>query len=193
MPRGQPPEQLSLGPELSVLPTRLFFFAIRPVTTAIAHISGLNGRLRRDGLMLGRPVDADRLHLTLYPLGAFADQVPPDLVQTASMAAGTIGKDSFEVTFNRIGGRGRLLLRSSDRLTALRELQQSLSNVLARVGLSRGAERAFSPHITLSYDFCDVSERELDPVSWPVTQFVLIESLLGKHKHIERGVWDIQH
>jgi 2'-5' RNA ligase len=51
---------------------------------------------------------------------------------------------------------------------------------------------AFNPHITLSYDDSDVPEQKIEPISWTVSQFTLTESLLGKHKHIERGRWQIQ-
>lgn len=149
-------------------------------------------RLRNDGIMPGRPVDTDRLHLTLHHLGDFVDQIPPSLLLTAQAAAAAVKVPPLEVAFDRIGGtRGQFLLRASDGSLALRHFRQTLSTALIKEGLRRYVDPAFTPHITLSYDFSDAPEMSIEPIAWTVHEFVLVDSLLGKHRHIKKGSWQI--
>ena len=193
MRRNLPPKQPSLGAEFDIEPSRRLFFAIRPDVGATGRLTCLMERLRHDGIMPGRSVEADRLHITLHHLGDFDDQIPPSLVPTASMAAATVRMQPFGVAFDRVGGTlGPLLLRASDGARALRMLRQALSEALIKVGLRRHVTSAFNPHMTLSYDFGDTPKQAIELIDWTIREFVLIESLLGKHKHIERGCWSLR-
>src|SRR6266567_3463610 len=178
------PEQLSFAPEFDIRPRHHLFFGIWPDVGATSRLARLMGQLRHDKIMPGRPVDPDRLHVTLHRLGVFADQIPASLIPTAGAAAATVKTQPFDVAFDRVGGtRGLFLLRASDGPVALRAFRQTLSAALIRAGLRHRVDSAFSPHVTLSYDFSDVPERPVDPIRWTVQQFVLIESLLGEHRH----------
>lgn len=186
-------EQPSLAGLFDSQPRHRLFFGIWPDAAAAESLTRLMARLRENGIMPGRPVDTDRLHLTLHHLGNFADQIPPSLMPSARAAAATVGMPPFEVVFDRIGGtRGQFLLRASDGLVALRHFRQTLSTTLIKAGLSRYIDPAFTPHVTLSYDFSDAPEIAIEPIRWTVHEFLLIESLLGKHQHIRRGNWSIQ-
>ena len=150
-------EQLSVGREFDVKPGHRLFFGIWPDVGATDRLTRLTARLRNDRIMPGKPVDADRLHVTLHHLGDFVEQVPPSLVPTASLAAATVRMRPFDVTFDRIGGtRGPFLLRASDRSEALMEFWQTLSAALVKAGLRGRVDAVFNPHVTLSYDFSDV-------------------------------------
>lgn len=186
-------EQLSFGREFDIKPRRRLFFGIWPDVDATERLTRLMARLRNDKIMLGKPVDVDRLHVTLHHLGDFVDQMPPSLVPTASLAASTVRTRPFKIAFDRFGGtRGQLLLRASDGSAALMEFRETLSAALIKAGLRSRVDTAFNPHVTLSYDFSDVPERSIDPIGWTVRQFVLIESLLGEHRHVEQGCWSIR-
>jgi 2'-5' RNA ligase len=186
MPLDHSPGQPAFGPEFESAPRHRLFFAIWPDAGAI-------GRLTKLTALPGRPVDADRLHVTLHHLGDFVDQIPPSLVPTARLAAATVRMQPFEVAFDLIGGtRGPFILRASDRLEMLLEFRQTLSAALIKSGLGRRVNPEFSPHVTLSYDRSDAPEQKIEPINWTVSQFVLTESLLGKHKHIKRASWPIQ-
>src|SRR5260221_2638117 len=165
-------EQLPFGRELDIEPTHRLFFGIWPDDGAIDRLTRLMARLRNDKIMPGRPVDADRLHVTLHHLGDFGSQVPPSLVPNASMAAATIKMQPFNVTFDRVGGtRGQFLLRASNESAALMEFRKILSTALVKVGLRDRVKTAFNPHVTLSYDFSDVPERQVEPITWTASQF----------------------
>jgi 2'-5' RNA ligase len=175
------------------LPRHRLFFGIWPVDHAAEILTRLMARLSRDRIMPGRPVDTDRLHITLHHLGDFADQIPPSLPPTAQAAAATVRMPPFEVVFDRIGGtRGQFLLRASDGSVALRHFRQTLGTALIKAGLRRQIDPAFIPHLALSYDFSDAPEMPVEPIAWTVRESVLVESLLGKHQHIKRGSWSIQ-
>src|ERR1700677_1665051 len=193
MRRIFPPPQPSLGAEFDIEPSRRLFFAIRPDVGATGRLTYLMAFLRHDGVMPGRLVEPDRLHITLHHLGDFDGQIPPSLVPTASMAAASVRMQPFGVAFDRVGGTtGPFLLRASDGARVLRMFRQALSEALIRAGLRRHVAAAFNPHMTLSYDFSDIPEQTIEPIDWTVREFVLIESLLGKHKHIERGCWSLR-
>jgi 2'-5' RNA ligase len=182
-----------LGAEFDVEPSRSLFFAIRPDVGATGRLTYLMERLGRDGIMPGRSVEPDRLHITLHHLGDFDDQIPPNLAPTASMAAATGEDAAFWGRFRSCGGTiGPFLLRASDGARTLRMFRQTLSEALIKAGLRRHVASAFNPHMTLSYDFGDTPEQIIEPIDWTIREFALIESLLGKHEHIERGCWSLR-
>jgi len=43
----------------------------------------------------------------------------------------------------------------------------------------------FTPHVTLLYDPRSVEEHPIEPISWTVSEFVLIHSMQG-HAHLAR-------
>lgn len=168
------------------------FFGIWPDAQVAERLTRLMARLHCDGIMPGRPVDMDRLHLTLHRLGDFVDQIPLSLMPAAQAAAAAVKVPSFEIVFDRVGGtRGQFLLRASDGSLALRHLRQTLSTALIKKGLRRYIDQDSTPHVTLSYDFSDASEMAVEPIAWTVHEFVLVESLLGKHQHIRKASWQI--
>jgi len=173
-------------------PQHRLFFGIWPDAQAAKSLTHLMVRLHHDGIMPGRPVDTDRLHLTLHHLGDFVDQIPPSLLPAAQAAAAAVKVLPFKVVLDRIGGtRGQFLLRASDGSLALRHFRQTLSAALIKEGLRRYVDPAFAPHVTLSYDFSDAPEMSIEPIAWTAHEFVLVESLLGKHQHIKKGSWQI--
>ena len=142
--------------------------------------------------MPGQPVDTDRLHLTLFHLGDYVDQIPPDLVPAARAAAGKVRFAPFEAIFDCVGGtRGQFLLRATDELASLRSFRTALGSALIEAGLRRHIGGGFTPHVTLSYDFSDAPETHVAPIGWTVREFHLVESLLGKHRHIRLGSWPL--
>jgi 2'-5' RNA ligase len=134
MRRILPPEQPSLGAEFDIKLSRSLFFAIRPDVGATGCVTGLMERLHRDGILRGRLVEPDRLHITLLHLGNFGDQIPSNLVPTATMAAATVRTQPFGVAFDRVGGTtGPFLLRASDGARALRMFRQRLREVVPEI------------------------------------------------------------
>ena len=184
------PEQLSFfgGGQL-----RRLFFAIQPDGPASSRVAELTEQLRARGALSGKPVEPERLHVSLHHVGDFMDQMPRRLVADVSGAARTIAMEPFEVAFDRAGGtKGPFILRASDDVPVLQSFRKSLNTALARAGFKRTLRARFTPHVTLSYSVNTAAERRIAPVSWTVRDFVLIESLYGKHQYVLRGRWPFQ-
>jgi len=99
--RTQPSRQLTFGEAFDDRPRHRLFFGLWPDAHAVESLTRLMTQLRRDRIMPGKPVDPDRLHLTLHHLGDFVDQIPPSLLPTAQAAAATVKMTPFEVVFDR--------------------------------------------------------------------------------------------
>jgi 2'-5' RNA ligase len=59
-------------------------------------------------------------------------------------------------------------------------------------GIVKPAPSRFMPHVTLLYDRQTVDAQGITPVSWRVTEFVLVHSLLGQSRHIVLGRWPLR-
>ena len=64
--------------------------------------------------------------------------------------------------------------------------RRALVTALKASGLK--TDSGFTPHITLLHDDRSVPPKEVKPISWIATEFVLIHSLLGqtRHQHLAR-------
>ena len=118
--------------------------------------------------------------------GKVMDSLPADVLNPC-------GRWPFTVTFDLLHSTtGHILLRASDGAPALHAFHEKLTKALVRAGMRRWLAWNFNPHVTLSYGACAVHERAIEPVSWTVRDFGLIESLYGPHRHIERGRWMLE-
>ena len=189
-------------PEPAV-PTDRLFFAILPDPATAVKIGDFTQQLSQNHGLRGRPLLADRLHITLHHVGDFAG-LPDDLVDSACQAAAKIHAAPFDVTFDRVLSFGRksrnrpiVLLgnqTTSGGLADLMVFQKDVYAQMCRAGLQGDKQIArqnahFTPHTTLLYDMNEVPEQAIEPISWRVTEFVLVHSLLGKTKHIHLARW----
>lgn len=198
------PQQSALDgffiPEPAV-PTDRLFFAILPDPgpATAAKIGAFTQQLSHDHCLRGRPLLADRLHITLHHLGDYAG-VPDGLIDRACQAVAQISAASFEVTFDRamsFAGRPRnrpFVMRGNERqnggLAALMVFQKTMYHAMCRAGLQGPRANAkFAPHVTLMYDDQGITEQAVEPITWLAHDFVLIRSLLGQTKHIHLGRW----
>ena len=186
------PHQLSLfeEPPEYLIPHALFF-ALLPDDKAAGDAAHLVRHLRGQRLRLQKPLEPQRLHVTLCGLGGYVGQMPPRLLTHADTAVTALRTDPFPVSFDRLhGANGRLLLRPSS-AAPLHDFGSRLRTTLIKAGLRRWLRWRFSPHMTLSYAAEDLPETQIDPVTWTVRDFVLVESLQGLHQHIRRGQWPL--
>lgn len=188
------PEQLSFaGFDAAPQPTDRLFFAIYPDPETAARIAGLAGRLRDEHGMKGRPLAAERLHVTLHHLGDYVG-APRGVVDVAIEAAAAVAKPAFDIVFDRAAsfhGRPRnrpFVLRGGDGVMAF---QQALGVAMMKAGLGRWAEQHFTPHVTLLYDDLCIAEQAIEPVGWTAREFVLVHSLLGRTQHIPLARWPL--
>lgn len=126
----------------------------------------------------GRPVPSAHLHLTLV----FPGSVPADRVPALREQASAVRGASFTLTLDRIDCFPRAAVAwigPSVTPPALQALAGALSDACTRAG-TPGDGRSFSPHVTLRRRIArQPVPAAVPPVSWPVRDFVLVESGSG--------------
>ena len=178
-------------------PRDRLLFLIFPIVDAAAQITRLAWEKRGEHRLRGKPLAAERLHVTLHHLGDY-DGLPRDRVAAAREAAEVIDTPPFDITLDRTesfshGERNRpFVLFGSDGVAALTAFQRALGASMTRVGLGRWAKPQFNPHVTMLYDDQNVEEQAVEPVSWTAREFVLVHSQLGETRHIVLGRWPLR-
>jgi 2'-5' RNA ligase len=92
---------------------------------------------------------------------------------------------TFTVAFNSVesfrgkSGNQPLFMRGDDGVTGLAMLQHRLGSAMEKAGLGR-CVRHYTPHMTLLRGDRLVGDPDVNVISWPVQEFVLVHSLLGR-------------
>jgi RNA 2',3'-cyclic 3'-phosphodiesterase len=171
------------------IPTDRLFLAIFPDPAYAVRFETFAARHLAARRMDGMPVEASRLHLTLFHLGDYTE-LPPGLVTQATEALSRLEAEPFTIRFDQIGSfnnrssHGDFVLTSSDGNDVLRTLHQQLALHLNAAALNSYTKGSFTPHMTLAYNRPAVPFQQIEPVIWPAHEVVLIHSLLGKTRHI---------
>ncbi|MDR6206902.1 2'-5' RNA ligase family protein [Paraburkholderia graminis] len=196
------PEQLWLpGLEAPPTPTDGLFFAVFPDTSTAASISKLAQELCGEARARGKPLAANRLHVTLRHLGTFAGGLPQAQVAAAMQAAASVRVAPFTVEFDTVESfaskprPGPLVLTGTEGVVGLHTLHDALRSALESCGIDshRGSGAvAFTPHVTLAYGLPWAAPRPVEPVCWNVRGFALIHSLLGRTRHIALARWPLE-
>jgi 2'-5' RNA ligase len=166
--------------------SRLYLGAV-PDSDARAKIARLGGVLKRAHRFAGRPIQPDRLHVSLLFLGSRSE----DLVRIGQEVGTVVRMPTFDVVFDRtVSFRGKpgqrpFVLVGRDGCSPLQSLRQQMVEALMRKGVKGWARRAFTPHVTLWYGERELAENPIEPIGWTVREFVLIHSLRG-HTHLAR-------
>lgn len=174
-------------------PQQTLFFAVLPPASELPRIEQKAQALRLQHGLTGKPIRADRLHVTLLSLGGHDAAVPQDLIDAASAVASTLVMPGFAVVFDRalsFPGSGALVLRGDDAATPISSFRQALGQALARAGLRTWPSN--TAHMTLVYDDRHVQEHRIEPMRFAVEEFVLIHSLTGQSVHRHLGRWPLR-
>ena len=171
------------------------FLALFPDAPASRHIAQVAHQLRAKHGLRGKVLPTDHFHVSLHHLGDF-HRLPEHIIQAAGMAATKAAAtvQPFEARFDRANSfvnkptnRPCVLLDGGVNM-ALREFQFQLVKAF---GAGR-SHQAFTPHLTLFYDDHIVVEELVNPVSWKVTEFVLVHSVVGEGRYERLGHWPLQ-
>lgn len=167
--------------------TDRLFFALRPDLAAAVRIHALSLRLGEEYGLTGRPLALERLHLTLSFLGDH-DGLPPPLLAAADASAKRLRAAPFELTLDRVvsferKGAAPLVLCHEEPCSPLEDMRRQL-----------GADpmQEFRPHVTLRYDPKRIALRTVTPISWTVTEVLLIRSLIGRGHHEVLGRYPLR-
>ena len=144
----------------------------------------------------GRLLEAARLHVSLFAVGAYLDVRPDADIARWCRAGAAVRCLSSEIVFDRVasfGGEGNpLVFKSADDVgvAGLLALHQALGIELANTG-ERVKRQRITPHMTMSYRGKRIAETAIEPVRWQLHELVLIDSHVGAHRHDVIGRWPL--
>lgn len=155
----------------------------KPPPQAAARIAAL---LRNDP---GR--GQELLHVTLLKLFDL-HHAPPQWLPTLIAALDAFDGAAFPLAFDRIENTKAVTLRTRAPLPEARAFQAALVRHLLerRAPLMLGTTP--EPHLTINYGGDRVGTQKIEPVGWAVEEILLIESVVGKARHVEHGRWPLR-
>lgn len=165
------------------------FFALWPDAALRRDIDDVSARLEHAHAVGGRRLSPDRYHLTLQFLGDFRPPLDA-LLGGACAAADRMHVPPFELVLDCAGGfRGSRVAWLGTRQVPgeLQQLWDGLGDALRQQQVPMKTGERFSPHLTLQRNV----RRHLDtipvePLRWPVSGFVFIDSQPGQPYRIVR-------
>lgn len=191
-----PPDQYYLpGFEPEPLQEKNFFFAVMPIPPAREEIASRRVTVCREHGLVGKPLDPERLHISLHNIGDH--RLRPATIEVAQRAAARAAQTTppFEVTFDqmaRFGGRFKgqaLALCTEQSQPGLDALSWNLAKMLAEYRFPDHSGRKLNAHVTTMYGETPPTPIAVPAVSWTAAEFVLIESLVGQSIYREHGRW----
>jgi 2'-5' RNA ligase len=138
------------------------------------------------GMVTGKPVPIDNLHITL----AFLGDVGLDQVDRLAHMLGRIEQAPYSLTLDRIGcfPRARVVwLGASRRSRSFAKTRRRVNQVLDQTGF-RTEKREAVPHVTLFRKARPLRDVPFDPIDWPVSEVCLVESNLSPEGAIYRVI-----
>lgn len=163
-------------------PHRLFF-ALWPDVELRQGIATIAAKLEGDCAPGGRRLRADRYHLTLQYLGDYSP-FPQVLVTQACAAADTLCLSAFDLQLDRAGsfaGSQVWWLGTQLLPDGLQRLWDGLGHALAKARVRVISPPGFTPHLTVQRDVRKlIPLTPVEPLAWPVREFVLIDSQPGR-------------
>ncbi len=147
-----------------------------------------------------KPMAADRLHTTLVPLGSYEDRIPAEVLRVVHGAGALVHEAPFRVCFDTLQSRSprrdigtvELAGRGAG-VQPLFRLRRQLVDALINAGWPSGWIRAsFYPHITVDYRHEPVDMQRVTPLTWDVTELLLVDSHYGQGRHEVLASWPLQ-
>ncbi len=171
------------------------FFGLSLPAVKAEQIMQLTQAVVERRCLIATPRPADLLHVSLVGVGDFTGPLPVSIIEAAKAGVSTLRIAPFEVTFSSVASYGgnAIVLQACAGDGVLVEFREALRLALWKAGVrlpEKGARSGFSPHVTMAYGD-RVSGFPVDPISWTVDEFVLIDSWVGQSKHVTLGRWPL--
>lgn len=165
-----------------------FFFALKPdpVTARQTHAFA-EAELGAKGLL-----EPDRLHVTLA-ITADMPTVPSGLIDALQRAGAAVRAESFDVLLDHLSGGGSTVaLRPARVIRSLQALQAQIAAAMTQERIAVREGWRFSPHLTLCYrKGAGPIDKAVTGFRWQATDFVLIHSFVGWHRHDILARWQL--
>jgi len=169
------------------------FFALQPPEIARARSASVAAQMIGHQHLRGRLLSPERLHVSLLSIGCFVGPGPLHIVNDVKKLARAVVMPPFELSFDRVAsfGAGALVLTGGESAGDVMRLRHSLKLTLAKAGVKLRSRKSFMPHMTMAY--ADrMPTLAIEPICWPASEFVLIDSLIGQSKHVLLGRWPLR-
>lgn len=168
------------------------FLTLLPEGDAGERIDQFAQRSRAAHGLWGTPLGINRYHVSLLSLGGYF-QLPPQLVTKANTVFAPIAAVTprFEVSFDR-ALTFKTRQRNQPFVLCGDGENDALMNFQRRLCIASGsASDSFNPHVTLLYDSKPIDEHPIEPVSWTVSELVLVRSFYGQSRHEHLARWPL--
>lgn len=170
-----------------------------PDERARAEIAGVEERFRKSHRVSGSTVGAERLHLTLSPMGK-PERLRQPLESALVAAAGQVRAKAFEVTldsavrFSASDNRFPFVLcADAETIEPALALRKAIAAAQLHQGLHVSGVSSFLPHVTLMYGHAiDAIQEAIPPIRWMANEFVLVRSFFGQSRHELVGQWPLE-
>lgn len=172
------------------------FFASLPDSATATRIHALAEEQKQRQAFAGTLILPEHLHVTLFHLGDWI-KLPAEVIALAVAAAERVEAQPFEVSFTRVESfrnrTGIFPFALTGAAEPWRALRGALGTALKQAGLGGAVHEIddFKPHVTLLRDEQRAKAVAVTPITWRVSDFVLIHSVLGKTTHIHLGRWPL--
>lgn len=166
----------------------VLYFALQPPPEAAAEALALANAARAKHRLSGKPGLPGRLHVSLNNVGDFK-RPPGPVVAKAVEAAETVSARPFVVQFNRMGswgvgeGERPVVLWGDDGVIGVGALYSTIHKAMRRLDMAPRRELEIVPHMTLLRDKAEVAETVVEPVTWRVTEFVLVHAVHSEGRY----------
>lgn len=174
------------------------FFALLPPPEIAERIASDAAGWRSSFGLTGRPMEAERLHLTLLWVSPEASPATAEAMRAAAarvqMAPADVRLDRLGRFERRTGRPGPVVLLSSDpsALPDLLALQGRLQDEVLTAGFPARVLPSFQPHMTLLHDRRPVPIQSVGPYAWTASEFVLVRSHIGLRYYDILGRWPLR-
>ncbi|WP_165371570.1 2'-5' RNA ligase family protein [Pseudolysobacter antarcticus] len=171
------------------------FLALRPAPEVIEQIIAEVETLREKKLLSGSGILPKNYHITLHWLGAYPE-APNEVLARAKKAVENIKLPPIDFVLDhfmgfRNKGSSPLVLCASTH-SQLQSLWRELRIALSYAGFEKFLESKFNPHLTVAYTDTILPKQDLtSPIICQVQEFVLIDSHIGKSRHVILDRWQL--
>ena len=176
--------------------THRVFVGIRPERETAPAFGAHQRRLRTDFGLHSAMTPFDRLHLSLVGLGDSTYAPGQRWIEEVGDILSDVRMPPFKIALNtlvsfHIAKRVRpAVLAGEDGVIGVSMLRNAISAAFRAEGVGHGV--AATPHVTLAWSEIVVPEHYVEPVTWTVREFVLIDSLQGAGRHEVLGRWPLR-
>ncbi len=163
------------------------FLCLYPETEARLAFGAAQESLRAEFGVDGGLTAFDRIHLSLAGFGEFAPGPDHRWTQRIARILKGVRMRPFRIALNTLVSfrsskpTRPVVMTGEDGVVGVSMLLGALGRELRANGVGHGV--ASTPHVTLGWSDVVVPEQHVEPVTWKVREFVLIDSILGAGRH----------